>query len=218
MGLVGIFVMNKVSRWLRASGFSLVELMAVVTVIGILVALALPRFRIFIARSRQAEASANLGVIHKLQKSVQGFGADGVYHGGLMMGLGNSGGTCSDDSAGTKNSLGFRVEDCDKLRYTYSSAGGGGHAVNNNPAGRQIYPNCASSTTPNLAPLVAIAQCLGSTDTACASQDVNGDNVINILDLGLAAATLVNEGGDGWAIDRASSLRNIADVVEGCAD
>ena len=56
-------------RQLRWLGFSLVELMVVVAVIGILVSLALPRFRTFVARSRMAEATTNLGVIQSLQKS-----------------------------------------------------------------------------------------------------------------------------------------------------
>lgn len=136
----------KQRRYIYLLGFSLVELMAVLTVVGILVSLALPRFRVFIARSRQAEAVHNLGIVDKLQKAYhlreQGFGNDGRWHLGMIMGLGAPTGTCSDSAQGTKNTLGFRVEDCNKLRYTYSTSGAFSNANNQGPAGRYIYPDC----------------------------------------------------------------------------
>ena len=49
-----------------AVGFSLVELMVVVTVIGALAVIGVPRFRTMLARARQAEAKTNLEQIHKL--------------------------------------------------------------------------------------------------------------------------------------------------------
>ena len=49
-----------------AVGFSLVELMVVVTIIGALALIGVPRFRTMTARARQAEAKTNLEQIHKL--------------------------------------------------------------------------------------------------------------------------------------------------------
>ena len=113
-------------RYLRSLGFSLVEMMVVIAIIGILVSLALPRFRTFIARTRMAEAVTNLGVIKTLQKSYnlhyQMLGQDDVHYNGILMGNGwwsSGSGRCG--SAFLKNKLGFRVEDCTKLRYTYWS-------------------------------------------------------------------------------------------------
>ncbi len=107
-------------RWLA---FSLVELMVVVAIIGILVSLALPRFRTFVARSRMSEAFHNLGVIKSLQKSYaleyQMFGQDDVVYNALLMGNGTDQNHCG--SANLTNKLGFRVEDCAKLRYDYFS-------------------------------------------------------------------------------------------------
>lgn len=45
-------------------GFSLTELMIVVAIIGILAAIAIPRFMSFQARAKQSEAKANLVHIH----------------------------------------------------------------------------------------------------------------------------------------------------------
>ena len=140
---------GKRKYWL---GFSLVELMAVVAVIGILVSLALPRFRVFIARGRQAEAAHNLGNIRGLQKAfhlrAQGLGlGDNVYHSDMKMGLGLGGGsgTCDPTGSGRKNDLGFRVEECTKLRYTYLTGGATniGQAKNEANGSRFIYPNCS---------------------------------------------------------------------------
>ena len=143
------------AKYKKYLGFTLVELMAALAVVMILVALALPRFRVFIARGRQGEAVQNLGVIVKLQRAFrlrhQGLGDDRLYHVGMSMGLGapGSGGTCADDATGTKNTLGFRVPDCDRLRYTYTSImlpAVVGFAASEGVGNRLIYPNCTGIT------------------------------------------------------------------------
>ena len=50
---------------LRARGFTLIELMITVAILGILAAIAIPAYSGFVARSKTAEASTNLGVLFK---------------------------------------------------------------------------------------------------------------------------------------------------------
>lgn len=53
----------------NSSGFSLVELMVVVAIIGILAAIAVPQFQKFQARARQSEAKAMLAIYFASQKA-----------------------------------------------------------------------------------------------------------------------------------------------------
>jgi type IV pilus assembly protein PilA len=54
------------------SGFTLIELMIVVAIIGLLAALAIPNFIKFQAKSRQSEAKTNLKALYTAQKAYYG--------------------------------------------------------------------------------------------------------------------------------------------------
>lgn len=94
-------------------GFSLVELMIVVAIIGILAALAVPRFQSFQAKAKQSEAKNNLSHIYTLQQSYHG--DNDTYAVVAMTGLGVMGGMC------VQNPIGFTINPCAKSRYEYAS-------------------------------------------------------------------------------------------------
>ena len=141
--------MSKKKRLWHA--FSLIELMAVVAIMGILISFAVPRFRTFVARSRMSEAIHNLSVINSLQKtynlSFQMFGSDNVWWNAGLIGRDGASSKCSDSTSELKNKLGFRVDDCERLRYFYTGGSSTDEAKNSSGGGDpsyRIYPGCSS--------------------------------------------------------------------------
>jgi prepilin-type N-terminal cleavage/methylation domain-containing protein len=84
----------------RSSGFSLMELMIVVTIIGVLAALAGPRFMAFASRSRQSEMRANLSALARSE--IEYFAAHQAY---------------TDDMS----KLGWRPEGAPRYLYGFTS-------------------------------------------------------------------------------------------------
>ena len=75
----------------REGGFTLIELMIVVAIIGILAAIAIPNFLRYQARSRQTEAKTNLGAIFVAETSY--FGEQSNYGDFTQVGYGLAGAT-----------------------------------------------------------------------------------------------------------------------------
>lgn len=122
----------------RSNGFSLVELMIVVAIIGLLAALAVPRFQTFQAKARQSEAKSNLSHIYTLQQS---FYAD---NDGFVALPKTGHGAC------VNNQLGFRPEPCARSRYEYTASVSGGGvlfiAIARSRVGNanKIFPGCVT--------------------------------------------------------------------------
>ena len=95
-------------------GFTLIELMIVVAIIGILAAIAIPNFLAYQARSRQSEARTNLGAV--FVSEVAFFGENNRYSdfatiGFTMAGTGNKYTYRSPIAAGTGGSGGAQGAD-----------------------------------------------------------------------------------------------------------
>jgi len=92
-------------------GFTLIELMIVVAIIGILAALAIPNFLTYQARARQTESQTNLGGINTAQIAYSGTSASGGNYGSEF------------NKAGSNLSIGFALTGTNRYSYTMSGNG-----------------------------------------------------------------------------------------------
>ena len=144
----------------RIAGFSLVELMVAVGIIGILAVIAVPRYKSFLVQARRGEAKANLSHLASLQEVYkvehytyyQGSAMIGTKGIGYKDGDGNDG-DCDDPNTdidkGLGNYLGFRpggtTAGCEQLRYFYQFNTAGNVAMASAASDadpRFIYPDC----------------------------------------------------------------------------
>ena len=96
----------------RTDGFTLIELMIVVAIIGILAAIAIPNFVKFQCRAKQSEAKGNLKAL---------FVAEESYNAEFDVYPGCQGAVCN--SASANNPIGFTPKGT-KVRYSYDTPGG----------------------------------------------------------------------------------------------
>ena len=101
-----------------AKGFTLIELMIVVAIIGILAAIAIPNFVRFQCRSKQSEAKTNLNAIYKGQTE---WLSNSLNPTGTFETLADA-----DFQPGTTNNLGLNFDGF--LRYDYATTAAAGPA------------------------------------------------------------------------------------------
>lgn len=99
------------SRFSFSKGFTLIELMIVVAIIGILAAIAIPNFVKFQCRSKQSEAKTNLKAMYVAEESYYG-----EYDAFIAL-------TAAQTAPGGTNPVGFQAKG-QKIRYSYTATGG----------------------------------------------------------------------------------------------
>ena len=104
---------------LRERGFSLVELMIVVGIIGVLATLAMPRFQQFQAKARMGEAKNMLNHIYALEEAYY-LDRDTYIVFGALYGSAKAAGTCVAPAGAT--AIGFTIAPCNAQlpRYAYN--------------------------------------------------------------------------------------------------
>ena len=219
-------------------GFSITELMVVIVILGILTAVAIPRYNIFVARGNQAEAKTGLSLIYKLQESHKlryGAYAKANNTSNAMNTPTTSYGyildTASTDATRYScdaNSLGFSMKKpCKELNYRFWVVGADenefiavatGFSDGNNETYKtkhRIFPNCDGQLTGSPAPKRNITQGTLSNDVSDGWVSIGGAGT-------LAPAAGVNRGdidtGDAWFIDQSRNLINYKDIVDACTD
>ncbi len=143
----------------REKGFTLIELMIVVAILGILAAIAIPNFMRFQAKSKQSEAKTNLGAIGTAAEAWR---------------------SETDTYIATPAQLGWAPQGSTRFGYFYHATGidpdGAGVGVG---AGiPTVAGNCAAATA-GTAPGVAVAAAAATFD-AVAQGDVDTDATCDI--------------------------------------
>ena len=194
----------------KLMGFSLLELMVVVAILGVLATVAVPRFNIFRARARQAESKSNMGVIYTLQEAFQiehesFYNGDGTAWQSPAMEITSRSGLDASGATSTcaANKLGFRIANCDKARYGYYIDVGATNetewlAVAHAPSasGRpeyRIFPGCDGAGS-------ALAPGSSPGNIKCVRPGSGNDH----------------SSGDAWCIDEGRNLENYRDITEFC--
>jgi type IV pilus assembly protein PilA len=208
---------KKLSQMRNAEGFTLVELMVVVAIIGILATLAVPQYKKFQAKSRQSEARLSLGGAYTIEQS---FAAENSSY---TMCLGQAG--YARDGVRFYYTIGFNIDDSNKCgpngglncnftgweydSATQSYANQGTAECNPAATNMGIFPATAAEN----------AEMLNGVDPKERLSKGNADAEISQQAFVIGASGSILSGGvtglavsnpfDGWTIDQNKQLKNV---------
>lgn len=187
----------KPNSLIRGEGFTLVELMIVVAIIGILSAIAIPNYQRYQAKARQSEVKINLSSIYNAEKA---FSADAGAYSACLPNIG------FPQSVAKYYLIGFTTsQNCGVLNGATQPC----TTYNYTPSGPQ---SCASSASANYTyypATTAVGNALPIPISQIGGSTIGGTNG-NFMMFTIGAAGAISNSGanqyDSWTLDQGNNL------------